>query len=92
VIDEAVKNIANLVLSKNGSVVITADHGNAEEMINRETGEMDTEHSVNPVPFIWVGGGHNVVLKNGALRDVAPTLLKIMSIKQPKEMTGKALF
>lgn len=92
VVDEAVKNIADVVLSKKGSVVITADHGNAEEMINRETGEMDTEHSVNPVPFIWVGGNHSIVLRKGSLRDVAPTLLKIMSIKQPKEMTGKALF
>ena len=79
--------------------VITADHGNAEEMINPKTGEVDSEHSVNPVPFIIVCSEEKKKkiklkknLKKGKLCDVAPTILKIMNLKQPEEMTGKALF
>ena len=86
------------------TLVITADHGNAEEMINPKTGEKMTEHSINPVPFIVVDAqnklskeellNNNVHSENnitGMLCDVAPTILKIMEIKKPDEMTGRSL-
>lgn len=94
IIDAQVKKIVDAVLRLNGNVVITADHGNAEEMIDEKTGEMLTEHTDNPVPFILVGKEwrKKKLKKKGKLCDVAPTLLKIMNISQPKEMTGKSLF
>lgn len=93
IVDTEVKKIIDTVISKKGTVVITADHGNAEDMIGLKTGEMVTEHSTNPVPFILVSKKHRRVrLKKGTLADVAPTMLKIMELPVPKEMTGKALF
>lgn len=91
--DSAVKKIVDSVLKKNGTVIITADHGNAEEMINLETGEVDTEHSIYPVPFVIVSNGKMIKIKkkNGALSDVAPTILKLLDIKKPKKMTSRGL-
>lgn len=92
-IDESVEQLVDITLKKKGIVIITADHGNAEEMINEKTGEMMTSHSNNPVPFIVIGENLPMkTLKKGRLADVAPTLLKLLGIKKPKEMTGKALF
>lgn len=71
--------------------MITADHGNAEEMLNEDGGPL-TSHTTNPVPLIIAGG--NYKLKegvSGALCDVAPTALAIMGVSQPEEMTGKSL-
>jgi len=82
-----------MVVEKNGTIIITADHGNIEEMVNLRTGEIDTEHSVYPVPFILV----NEALKNkklksgGILGDIAPTVLKLLGIKKPKEMKRHSL-
>lgn len=105
-IDECLGKIAKAVLEKNGVMIITADHGNAEEMTNLVTGEMDKEHSTNPVPFIVVGaqfeGQSGAVVEGvggdlsltppvGVLADVAPTVLKILGLKPPAEMTGRAL-
>ena len=93
VVDREVKRLVDYVLGRKGFAVATADHGNAEEMINRETGEVMTEHTTNPVPFIVVGKKTDSIrLKPGRLADVAPTLLKLMGIKKPREMTGRALF
>ena len=75
-------------------MVITADHGNAEEMINNQTGEVDTEHSIYPVPLLIIGpqfANNPVMLPSGILADVAPTMLDIMGIKKPDTMTGRAL-
>jgi len=106
VCDKYLAKIVNLVLSKNGVVFVTADHGNAEELQNIQTSEIDKEHSTNPVPFIIIGHaweGKNLGLSDslgsdlslvspaGVLADVAPTILKVMGIKQPKEMTGASL-
>lgn len=81
------------VLAVGGLVMVTADHGNAEEMINLKTGEVDTEHSANPVPFILIGrdfvGAR--VLPSGSLSEVAPTILKLMEINKPSEMSGISL-
>jgi len=92
--DQCVGKIVNHTLSMGGTTLITADHGNVEEMINLSTGQIDTEHSTNPVPFIVTGKtylGQSRVLQQGILADVAPTILKLMNINQPAIMTGRAL-
>lgn len=94
VIDQAIGMIVDAIWKKNGAVLITADHGNAEELINNSTGGVDTEHSIYPVPFIIVGpqfANNPVTLPSGILADVAPTMLKLMGIAKPQTMTGRAL-
>lgn len=92
VVDFCVKELVNNFTSTGGVVFITSDHGNVEEMLNLETGQMDTEHSINPVPLIIVGTQHRYqLLPYGALRDIAPTILQEMGISKPSEMTGKSL-
>jgi len=101
-VDKIVKNI----LAKSGIVLITADHGNAEVMFNMQTGQIDKEHTTNPVPFIAVGkdfAGQNLgwpeaassdlslVQPQGILSDVAPTVLELFNIEKPNEMTGFSL-
>ena len=79
-------------LGQNDLLIITADHGNAEKMIDYETGEPHTAHTTNPVPFILVNADPKYTLREGGcLADIAPTLLQIMGLEQPKEMTGKSL-
>ncbi len=91
-IDRHVNQIVSFVLKRHGQVIITADHGNAEVMYNPNNGEMDTEHTTNPVPFIVVRDTMKTFhLKSGRLADVAPTVLALMGIIKPKEMTGKSL-
>ncbi len=90
-VDECVGKVFNTLLSFKGQGLIIADHGNAEEMIN-ENGTPNTAHTTNLVPIILIGYKEKVNLKDGALCDVAPTILKMMNITQPKEMTGKTLF
>lgn len=93
VVDECVGKIVQLVENLDGVVVITADHGNAEELLKSD-GSVDTEHSINPVPFILVSKeyiGHGEHLQSGVLADVAPTILKVMGITIPTEMTGRPL-
>jgi len=81
------------VKKRKGILIVTADHGNAEKMIDLKTGEIYTEHTSNPVPFILVEPKKSKIkLKKGKLGDIAPTILKIMNIKKAKEMTGKSLF
>lgn len=90
-VDKAVGRIIEEVLKKNGTILVTADHGNVEEMINLKTDEIDTEHSINPVPFVVVNS-HNFKLRNdGRLGSIAPTILDILGIKKPKLMTEKSL-
>lgn len=87
--------IVKKVLAHNGTAIVTADHGNAERLINLETGEIDTEHSANPVPFILINKsltGKGETLPQGFLADVAPTILNIFKITIPNLMTGNVLF
>jgi 2,3-bisphosphoglycerate-independent phosphoglycerate mutase len=92
IVDKNVDKIVEQVLKDNGQILIIADHGNADEMLNLKTSEMMTEHTINPVPCILVSKtGKKINLKNGILADVAPTLLEIMNIEKPEEMTGKSL-
>lgn len=93
VTDSCVGSIVKQVLAKDGTCVITADHGNVEEMLG-SGGEMDTEHSTFPVPFIMVNNsyqGNPQHLPKGKLGDIAPTILSLMNIPIPPEMTGKNL-
>lgn len=94
VVDECLGRIANYVLAYNGTLLITGDHGNAEEMINPHTGEIQTEHTSNPVPFIAVSKnllGSNISLQSGILADVAPTTLRLLGMEIPDAMTGRNL-
>jgi 2,3-bisphosphoglycerate-independent phosphoglycerate mutase len=89
-LDECVQKVVDAVKKKNGVLLITADHGNSEQMVDYETGEPFTSHTTNPVPLILVGMD-NVELKEGKLADLAPTMLDIMNIEKPKEMTGESI-
>lgn len=97
-VDECLGKISKKVLEMDGVLVITDDHGNCEEMINPQTGGIITEHSTNPVMFFVVGKSYLAPQApivpgeaNGLLADVAPTILEIMGIPKPKEMTGQSL-
>jgi 2,3-bisphosphoglycerate-independent phosphoglycerate mutase len=106
VLDKCLGRAVNSVLAKGGSLIITADHGNAEVVFNMQVGIIDKEHSSNPVPLIIagkqfegrsigmrdaVGGDLSLVQPQGILSDVAPTILKIMGLEKPREMTGRSL-
>ena len=94
IVDDVVGKIVSHATSKGGVVMITADHGNVEELINNDTGEIDTEHSIYPVPLMIIGKqyiGQSAMLPSGILADIAPTMLKIMGITKPPSMTGRAL-
>ncbi|MDP2708628.1 MAG: 2,3-bisphosphoglycerate-independent phosphoglycerate mutase [bacterium] len=93
-VDKYLGEIVKAYLSVNGTVLITADHGNIEEMINLKTGEIDTEHSSNPVPFILANNslGNKIKFRSGGvLGDVGPTVLELLEINKPKEMGGRSL-
>ncbi len=105
-VDKGIGKIAGHVLAKDGVFLITSDHGNAEEIVNLQTGEMDKEHSSNPVPLIIISnqlrgqagpagdppeGDLSLMQPVGVLADIAPTVLKIAGVDQPPEMTGRAL-
>ena len=89
-IDECVGRVVEAVNNQDGVLIITADHGNAEQMIDYKTGEPHTAHTTNPVPLILVGM-ENAKLKEGRLADLAPTMLDIMNLEKPAEMTGESL-
>ncbi|EKD66887.1 MAG: hypothetical protein ACD_48C00690G0005 [uncultured bacterium] len=92
-LDSKLEQIVSLVLQKSGTTIITADHGNCEEMTDPKTKKVQRTHTTNPVPFILVNDKmRNIKLADGILGDIAPTILKIMGIEKPKEMTGKELF
>ena len=91
-VDGLVGDAVQAVKDMDGVLFICADHGNAEKMIDYETGEPHTAHTTNPVPFILVNADPKYTLREGGcLADIAPTLLQIMGLEQPKEMNGKSL-
>jgi 2,3-bisphosphoglycerate-independent phosphoglycerate mutase len=91
-LDECLERVISAVEEVNGDLLVTADHGNSETMCNRETGQPHTSHTLNPVPLVYFGKGVEVEsLSSGSLRDVAPTLLHIMGLDAPAEMTGQSL-
>ncbi|MBR4768175.1 MAG: 2,3-bisphosphoglycerate-independent phosphoglycerate mutase [Lachnospiraceae bacterium] len=92
VIDECVGEIVRLSIEQNAQIFLLADHGNSEQMIDYATGEPFTAHTTNPVPFILINADPKYGLREGGvLADVSPTVLELMGIRQPAEMTGKSL-
>lgn len=91
-VDACVGRAVEAVKKVDGAMFICADHGNAEQLLDYETGAPFTAHTTNPVPFILVNAGDEYGLREGGcLADIAPTLIEIMGLEQPKEMTGKSL-
>lgn len=91
-VDECVGRTVDAVKEVNGQMFICADHGNAEQLIDPETGAPFTAHTTNPVPFLLVNADPAYKLREGGcLADIAPTLIELMGMEQPKEMTGKSL-
>lgn len=93
ILDECLAQVVELVVQKGGAVIITADHGNAEMMVCTETGCPLTAHTTNKVPFVLVADQYKgqPLRENGSLRDIAPTILNLMGIDIPEEMTGTPL-
>ena len=91
VIDECVRRVVEATRAKGGTVIITADHGNAEQMIDPVTGQIFTAHTTNPVPVILIGDQHCRLRDGGSLRDVAPTMLGVLGLRVPAQMTGTDL-
>ncbi len=88
-VDDCVGQVVSAIRDMDGVALITADHGNADKMID-ENGEPFTAHTTNPVPFCVIG--YDCQLREGGvLADIAPTMLKIMGLDQPAEMTGKSI-
>jgi 2,3-bisphosphoglycerate-independent phosphoglycerate mutase len=88
VVDKNLKIVVNETLKNDGVVFVTADHGNAEISVD-ENGKPHTAHTTNDVPAILIGDGRK--LANGTLADIAPTILELLEIRKPKQMTGKSL-
>lgn len=92
-IDQCLSEVVLAVEEVNGECLITADHGNAEQMEDPTSGQPHTAHTCEPVPLVYVGANRNRSLQTsgGALSDIIPTLLDLMDIEQPSEMTGHSL-
>ena len=89
-VDAAIGRVVSALQKVDGECLITADHGNAEQMLNSSTGQAHTAHTCEPVPLIYVGRDA-IPAKTGALSDISPTLLTLMGMEQPEEMTGSSL-
>ncbi|WP_252177025.1 2,3-bisphosphoglycerate-independent phosphoglycerate mutase [Endozoicomonas sp. 4G] len=89
-VDQAIGRVIEALDETGGQCLITADHGNAEQMVNPETGQIHTAHTCELVPLVYFGP-KAIQLKDGILSDLAPTLLDLMGIEKPKEMTGQSL-
>jgi 2,3-bisphosphoglycerate-independent phosphoglycerate mutase len=90
-VDDCVGRVTAALKEKGGAALITADHGNAEQTIDPETGEPFTAHTSYPVKCVYFGNNEVKALRNGKLCDLAPTLLDLLGIPKPREMTGKSL-
>jgi len=90
-VDVCLGKVVDKILEKNGSIFITADHGNAEQMIDFSTGKPMTAHTTDVVPFLYVAADAKPLRDNGILADIAPTILQTMGLEIPKEMTGNSL-
>ena len=91
-VDECVKKVTDKILSMGGAALLTADHGNADKLIS-EDGSPFTAHTTNPVPVVLISDKYknSTLRKDGVLADLAPTLLTVMGLPVPAEMTGKSL-
>ncbi len=89
-VDASLQRIVEALKSVGGQMLITADHGNIEQMVDKETGQPHTAHTTNPVPLVYVGGDRPLDA-GGSLSDLAPTVLAMLGVEQPVEMTGRSL-
>ncbi|MFA9397828.1 MAG: 2,3-bisphosphoglycerate-independent phosphoglycerate mutase [Clostridiaceae bacterium] len=90
-VDVCIGKVVKEILNREGTVFITADHGNSEQMVEYSTNKPMTAHTTNPVPFIYVNNNSTELREGGVLADIAPTILQSMGLEIPKEMTGKSL-
>ena len=90
-LDKYVGVAVEAMRAKGGEVLIVADHGNCEEMFDYVSNQPHTQHTTNLVPCIYIGKSNTTIRDGGSLQDVAPTILTIMGIKQPQDMTGQCL-
>lgn len=90
-VDRGLGRVRAAIEAKGGALIVTADHGNCEQMIDPVTGEPHTAHTTNPVPVLLLGGPDGAALRHGRLADLAPTVLALMGLDQPAEMTGQSL-
>ncbi|WP_425044506.1 2,3-bisphosphoglycerate-independent phosphoglycerate mutase [Primorskyibacter sp. S87] len=90
-VDRGLARVVDALMRAGGAMIVTADHGNCEMMVDPETGGPHTAHTLNPVPVALVGGPGGAQLREGRLSDLAPTILDLMNVSLPKEMTGKSL-
>ncbi len=90
-VDTGLGKIANAIEAVGGALLVTADHGNAEMLRDPITGGPHTAHTLNPVPVILMGAGNRLLVAEGRLADIAPTLLELMGLPKPPEMTGQTL-
>ncbi|MEM9579247.1 MAG: 2,3-bisphosphoglycerate-independent phosphoglycerate mutase [Pseudomonadota bacterium] len=90
-VDQGLGRVLEALTAQGGAMIVTADHGNCEVMVDPETGGPHTAHTTNPVPVILVGGPDGATLRDGRLADLAPTLLELMRLETPPEMTGESL-
>ncbi|MEQ8366892.1 MAG: alkaline phosphatase family protein, partial [Roseicyclus sp.] len=90
-VDQGLGRALDALAAAGGTMIVTADHGNCETMIDPVTGGPHTAHTLNPVPVILVGGPKGAALRDGRLSDLAPSVLELMGLPQPSEMTGKSL-
>jgi 2,3-bisphosphoglycerate-independent phosphoglycerate mutase len=91
-IDRCLQRIAESVVERGGTLLITADHGNCEQMFDPVSGGPHTAHTTNPVPLYWVSNDpHGRRLRDGGLADLAPTVLELLGLPRPELMTGRSL-
>lgn len=90
-VDQGLSRVVAALEKAGGAMIVTADHGNCEVMVDPITGGPHTAHTLNPVPVIVIGGPEGATLRNGRLADLAPTLLDLMQLPPPAEMTGRSL-
>ncbi len=91
VIDECLGRITEAILEVDGNCLITADHGNLEQMVDAASGQALTSHTNGPVPLVYVGKRKVALKGNGSLCDVAPSVLALMGLAKPEEMSGQSL-
>ena len=90
-VDTGLGRVIRALQAAGGAMIVTADHGNCEMMFDPETGGPHTAHTTNPVPVALIGGPEGADLRDGRLADLAPTLLALMNLPKPDEMTGESL-
>ncbi|GAB6087454.1 2,3-bisphosphoglycerate-independent phosphoglycerate mutase [Alkaliphilus crotonatoxidans] len=90
-VDECLGKVVDKIVEKGGCAIVTSDHGNSEDLIDETTGNPITSHTTNPVPLVLIGAGNVGLARDGKLCDIAPTLLELLGLEKPAEMTGRSL-